>query len=98
MRYRIGNRFLSEKEYQEEAVANWAGILFLVGGIGMGVVLHNAMPDSWPKFIRFIVIVSGGGIIGFASAYFAKYIRELCFVVFGLGLLWGAGALIWTLI
>lgn len=79
MRYRVGNRFLSEEEYQQEVASQWAGFLFLGGCIAMGMLLHNAMPDSWPKFIRFMVIIIGGGAAGFVLAHFARYIRELFF-------------------
>lgn len=57
-RYRVGNRFLSQEEYDSEFDWKLMVGLFLVGSIGTGFLLHQYVVNPhWHDSIRFIVTV-----------------------------------------
>ena len=57
-RYRIGDRYLSESEYNQEQDGNWIFGLFLVGAILVGLLVNRYVVDpEWHTAIRFLVTV-----------------------------------------
>lgn len=89
-RYRVGNRYLSEKEYQEEVDTKWAGGLFLFGLITVGIIVNKYLVDpEWHKTVRFFATA----ILAIVSGIILALIRNI--IIFMIGLLFAASALMW---
>ena len=77
-RYRIGNRYLSQDEYDAEMDWKWVCGLFLAGAVLTGwlVHIHLVSPD-WPKAIRFIVTTVPALAAGVLLVKLRHYIQVL---------------------
>lgn len=75
-RYRIGNRYLSQDEYDAEMDWKWVCGLFLVGTIVTGWLVHTYLvnPD-WHKAIRFIVTTVPAVVMGVVLVKLRHYIQ-----------------------
>lgn len=96
--YKVGDRILSQEEYEEDGVHKWALALFIIGALLAGAAVNSFLPDDWSKYIRFPAIILAGGFAGAVVAYFAHSIRNLATWVIFLVILGGIGYGIWTLI
>ncbi|NUU68868.1 hypothetical protein HQN64_22605 [Enterobacteriaceae bacterium BIT-l23] len=77
-RYRVGNRFLSQEEYDAEQDGKWMPGLFLVGALGSGFLLHTYVVNpAWHAAICFIVTVFPAVVIGCLLARFRRIIIML---------------------
>jgi hypothetical protein len=77
-RYRIGNRFLSQEEYDAEMDWRWVCGLFLIGAIGTGILVHSYFVNpEWHKLIRFLVTVIPSIAIGFLLVRLRYFIMVL---------------------
>lgn len=84
-RYRIGDRYLSESEYNEEQDGNWIFGLFIVGAIAAGILINRYVVDpDWHTAIRFLVTVVPAVLAGGALAAIHRWIRLLLGIVVGL--------------
>ena len=64
-RYRIGDRYLSESEYNQEQDGSWIFGLFLVGAIVVGLLVNRYVVNpEWHTAIRFLVTVVPAVIAG----------------------------------
>lgn len=77
-RYRIGNRFLSQEEYDSEMDWRWVCGLFLIGAIGTGMLVHAyVVSPEWHKVIRFLVTVIPSIAIGVLLVRLRRFIMVL---------------------
>lgn len=84
-RYRIGDRYLSESEYNEEQDGNWIFGLFIVGAIAVGILINRYVVDpDWHTAIRFLVTVVPAVLAGVVLAAIHRWIRLLLGIVVGL--------------
>ncbi|ELI6424719.1 hypothetical protein RRM51_004195 [Aeromonas veronii] len=84
-RYRIGDRYLSESEYNEEQDGNWIFGLFIVGAIAVGILINRYVVDpDWHTAIRFLVTVVPAVLAGGVLAAIHRWIRLLLGIVVGL--------------
>ncbi|MEH3567951.1 hypothetical protein POV99_21160 [Enterobacter kobei] len=75
-RYRIGNRFLSQEEYDAEMDWKWVCGLFLAGAIITGyLVNHYAVNTEWHQAIRFFVTTLPAIGVGAILVKLRFYIR-----------------------
>lgn len=77
-RYRIGDRYLSQEEYDAEMDWKWVCGLFLVGSVLTGWLVHTYLvsPD-WHKAIRFIVTTVPALAVGVLLVKVRHYIQIL---------------------
>ncbi|WP_434529566.1 hypothetical protein [Vibrio sp. K4] len=98
-RYRVGDKFLSESEYEEESLASWAGGLFLIGCILTGIISNQILLEiDLPKWLRFSIVVFCSILSGGLLAAFAKWIRDIIFICLFCGIVFVIGRLIWEVI
>jgi hypothetical protein len=77
-RFRLGNRYLSQQEYDAEMDWKWVWGLFLVGSVLTGCLVHAYLvnPD-WHKAIRFIVTTVPALAAGVVLVKLRHYIQIL---------------------
>lgn len=77
-RYRIGDRFLSQEEYDAEMDWRWVCGLFLVGAVLTGWLVHAyVVSPEWYKSIRFIVTTVPALAAGVLFVKLRHYIQLL---------------------
>lgn len=90
-RYRIGNRFLSQEEYDAEMDWRWVCGLFLIGAIGTGTLVHSYFVNpEWHKLIRFLVTVIPAiaiGVLLVRLRYFIMVLVGLLILLFVVALI-----------
>lgn len=96
--YKVGERILSQEEYNEDKIQKWGLFLFIIGAVLCGVAVHASIPADWSKIIKFALIIVSGMAGGSVLAYFAKQIEALVGWGIFFGLLVGAGCFVWYLI
>lgn len=90
-RYRVGDKFLSQEEYDKDMDFKWACGLFLIGSILTGCLVHNYLVSpSWHQAIRFIVTAVPAFAVGIA---FVK-LRHFIMMLLGLAVIIGIAALV----
>lgn len=55
--YKIGNCYLTEEEYDAQSLAVWRFMLFVIGAVAAGTLLHGVYPEELSKLWRFVVSV-----------------------------------------
>ncbi|MCP4552137.1 MAG: hypothetical protein GY834_08900 [Bacteroidetes bacterium] len=96
VRYRKGNRFLSEEEYIKDVTISWIVALFFIGAFISGYATYSGIADlTWPKWANFTLIIIAGFIGGGVLGALHKQIRFL--IAFGItaGILYLLGSLLW---
>ncbi len=96
VRYRKGNKYLSEEENIEDENNAWGFYLFLIGAILSGYLTYsNIMEFDWPKWLNFTLIIVAGFVGGGMLGALHKQIRFL--IAFGVaaGIIYFFGALLW---
>lgn len=96
--YRVGDRLLSQEEYNEDLIFKWKLVLFSLGLFVAWYAVQQFVPIDWDKWIRFTLIAVGGSIIGGGFACFARQIDALSAWVLRAAVLYIVGAVIWSLI
>lgn len=90
-RYRIGNRYLSQSEYDSEMGLKWGCILFIAGAIFTGMLIHFYLIDpEWHKAIRFFVIVIPSVLVGTIFVL----LRNIIAMIFGACMLLALAAIV----
>lgn len=94
-RYRIGNKYLSQEEYDAEMDWKWICGLFLVGSVltGWFVNTHLVSPE-WHKVIRFFVTTIPAVAVGVLLVKLRHYIQ----ILIGLGIILLIAAVVISLI
>lgn len=97
-RYRIGDKFLSEEEYNEEIDFKWQFFLF-IGGAFFGGVLANELLEmiESPKIIRFLCSIVSGFFVGYVLAKFVKIIQAIFYISCFMAIVGVLLSLIWSL-
>lgn len=87
-RYRVGNRFLSQAEFDDEQDAKWIGGLFLISALVTGFLLHRYLVNpEWHKAIRFAVTVIPALGMGILLACLHRIVRMLLSLAFVLAVI-----------
>lgn len=96
--YKVGDRLLSQEEYDEDSLHKWALGLFIGGALLTGAAVLSWLPVEWPKYVRFPIVVLTGGIAGGVGAYFTHLIRDIVAWIVMIIVISGSGYGIWLLI
>jgi len=94
--YKIGNRYLSEEEYESHCEVNWMLALFVIGAVMAVLYAGSAVPEEWPKYFRFLVAGAAAIFSGSVLSFFAGYIRKALWFSTMLGVLSGVGYCLWV--
>lgn len=95
-RYRKGDRYLSEEEYQAEEKWEWQLGLFILGAAISGYFVYQCIQDlDWPKWLRFTAIVISGIICGVLISKFYKQVQMLIVISIIGGTILLIGAWLW---
>jgi len=77
-RYRVGNRFLSQEEFDAENDWKWVCGLFLVGAVVTGILVNHLLVDpAWHQAIRFCITTIPAVIVGVILVKLRVYIQIL---------------------
>ena len=100
MRYRVGDRYLSEKEYAVEKDQTWFGGLFILGAVagGLFMLLWSTHHDAWPKWIRFVLVCVSAIGVGSVFASLRRYIQTLIGLAIITVILGVIGYVVWLLL
>ncbi len=86
----------AQRREASESRAGLFGIIgLLVGGVLTYVALLKVGAD-WPKWLRFGLVVAGGGGLAYILAKFADLIWGILMSLLLLAVLWGVGSWIWS--
>ena len=86
----------SERRENSESRASLFGFIgLLIGGVLTYVALLKLGGMAWPKWLRFILVIAGGGTLAFVLARFANLIWNIILTIVLLLVVWGIGSLIW---
>ena len=75
-----------------------AGLFGLIGLLVGGVLTYVALLKfgaEWPKWLRFGLVIAGGGGLAYILAKFADIIWSILMSLLLLAVLWGVGSWIW---
>ena len=85
----------AEGRENSDARAGLFGLIgLLVGGVLTYVVLLK-YGGSWPKWLRFGLVITGGGSLAYVLAKFADIIWQIIMTLILLAVVWGIGSWIW---
>lgn len=77
-RYRVGNRYLSQEEYDAETDWKWVCALFLVGSVLTGyLVNHYLVNPAWHQAVRFFITITPAVAAGIILVKLRFYIQIL---------------------
>jgi len=98
-RYRVGDKYLSESEYEEHVSGNWKLGLFLIGAIVVGCFVNSWLSGfELTKAVRVTLVL----IAAIPSGYLASKLSNLARIAFGLAILgivgWLVLSVIWNLL
>lgn len=96
--YKVGDRILSQEEYDEDKIQKWGFALFIIGAVLCGIAAHASIPAEWAKVVKFGLILLSGMIGGTILAYFAKQIEALAGWCVVFGFLFVVGWAVWSFI
>lgn len=75
-RYRVGNKYLSQKEYDDDLDNKWVAGLFLIGAFTTGYLLHSyVISPTWNVIFRFTITVLPSFAVGCLLVKFRRFIR-----------------------
>lgn len=78
-----------------------AGLFGLIGLLVGGVLTYVALLKvgmEWPKWLRFGLVIAGGGGLAYVLAKFADLIWSIILSLLLLAVLWGVGSWLWKVI
>lgn len=81
-RYRVGNSYLSQHEYDQHIFECIVGVLMISGALLGGLLAYKFSSADWPKLIRLGFIVGVSIYFGYKSAQYHAII--LIFTLLGL--------------
>ena len=78
-----------------------AGLFGLIGLLVGGVLTYVALLKygmEWPKWLRFGLVIAGGGTLAYVLAKFADILWQIILTLILLAVVWGIGSWIWGLV
>ncbi|GLT14326.1 hypothetical protein [Vibrio algivorus] len=98
-RYRVGDKYLSESEYEEHVSGNWKFGLFLVGAVVVGYFVNSWLSGfELSKSVRVALVM----IAAIPSGYLATKLSNVARIAFGLAILglvgWVVLSIIWNVL
>lgn len=85
--HKVGNKILSDEEFEVHAYEIWGFWLFVIGAIVTGMAVLEYMPEDWSKNVRYTALIASCGTVGFILAKLAPFIRQMFYVGIALGIL-----------
>ena len=82
------------RENSEDRAFIFGLIGLLVGGVLTYVALLK-YGVTWPKWLRFGLVIAGGGSVAYVLAKFADIIWQIILTLILLAVVWGIGSWIW---
>ena len=77
-RYRVGDKYLSEEEYQDDIDSKFVFLLFIVGCLVTGFLVNRGLVNpEWHTAIRFIVTVVPALFVGGLLAFFHRLVAKI---------------------
>jgi len=83
---------------RREASETRSGLFGLIGLLVGGVLTYVALLKvgaDWPKWLRFSLVIAGGGGLAYILAKFADIIWGILMSLLLFAILWGVGSWIW---
>jgi hypothetical protein len=97
-RYRLGNSYLSEDEYEKALDGRFGCLAAFAVALAVGLGMSNLVVDpGWPKLMRFTLIGGSSLLASIAVFRFAAALRRLLILIVGLVVFAGALYLIWRI-
>lgn len=104
-RYRVGNAFLSESEYdahqrkeQETRALGWAIVAGVVAAIALSLLASEFVSDQWPKALRFGAKFLAPATGGYLIIRYRRILGNALTLGLGLALLVGVLYACWSLV
>ena len=75
-----------------------SGLFGLIGLLVGGVLTYVALLKfgmEWPKWLRFGLVITGGGTLAYVLAKFADILWQIILTLILLAVVWGIGSWIW---
>lgn len=95
-RYRVGDSYLSEEEYDEYCSRDWRYKVFFVAALVAGITCYFLTSNmDWPKYIRFSAIIISAFSVGYLLAKFSEIIRFIFYIGIVGFIIFFVGGLIW---
>ena len=86
----------AEQRENAEARSGLFGLIgLLVGGVLTYVALLKLGGMAWPKWLRFGLVIAGGGALAFVMAKFADLIWNIILSIVLLSVVWWLATLLW---
>jgi len=95
-RYKVGNSYLSEEEYDDHLSQEWKQKVFWVSALIVGFACYFLTSNmEWPKYIRLGVILIGAFGTGYLLAKFSEIVRIIIFITIASFIVLFVGGIIW---
>ncbi|GAB1259729.1 hypothetical protein [Aurantivibrio plasticivorans] len=69
-RYRVGNSYLSQHEYDQHVFEHAAGVIMIIGASIGGLLAYYFSSPEWPKLMRLGLIVGASIYFGYKSVQY----------------------------
>ncbi|MEF2509789.1 hypothetical protein V4D06_17840 [Vibrio mimicus] len=90
-RHRVGDKYLSENEYEEHVSSNWKSELFIIGAVSTGIVMNKwLMEFGLIKEVRFGLVI----VTALISGYFISKLSDIIRYIVGLSII---GFVLWAI-
>jgi hypothetical protein len=86
-RYRVGNRYLSEREYAEDQNGKAGLLVVIVAGTVLMFCGYGLADPEWPKAARFVVQFVLPWLLALPLALLGRFVRRVLYVAVPLGLI-----------
>lgn len=103
-RYRVGDSYLSQKEYDEHLKSNRKVKYFIYGFLVTLFLLMFPLPKYYPgifdvdKTIKFIVIISLSILVGWICSKYSNFLENVLAIFILTTVILLAGAFVWRVI
>lgn len=87
-----------KREKSEFRAAIFGFIGLIVGGVLTYRGLSSLGLMDWPKWVRFILVILGAGVVAYALARLADLIWSIAVILLTLAVLWVIGVFVWDAI
>lgn len=92
------SEFFSKEERQKDSDDSWKFILFVVGSVVSGWFLYDfTASQDFSKFLRMAIVVIPSVLVGILLAYLHLVIRTILGIAFGLGIIFGIGCWLYSI-